>query len=48
MKKAQLIGVSIAGVAGLAAFMMMKGIVNKPAPTKEVQEIGRASCRERV
>ncbi len=37
MKKAQLIGVSIAGVAGLAAFMMMKGIVNKPAPTKEVQ-----------
>ncbi|MCB1519591.1 MAG: Flp pilus assembly protein CpaB [Hyphomicrobiaceae bacterium] len=36
MKKAQLIGVTIAGIAGLAAFVMMKGLVNKPQPTKQV------------
>lgn len=35
MKKAQLIGIAIAGVAGLAAFVMMKGLVNKPQPAKE-------------
>ncbi|MGD9783079.1 MAG: Flp pilus assembly protein CpaB [Hyphomicrobiaceae bacterium] len=34
MKKAQIIGISIAGVAGIAAFMLMKGLVNKPQPTK--------------
>ncbi len=38
MKKAQLIGISIAGVFGLAAFVMMKGLVNKPAPTKVVEK----------
>lgn len=37
MKKSQLIGITVAGVAGLAAFVMMKGLVNKPAPTKTVQ-----------
>jgi len=35
MKKAQLIGIAIAGVAGLGAFVMMKALVNKPAPAKE-------------
>lgn len=38
MKKSQLIGISIAGVFGLAAFVMMKGMVNKPAPTKVVEK----------
>ncbi len=39
MKKSQLIGIAIAGVAGLAAFVLMKGIVNKPPPApKEVQK----------
>ncbi len=36
MKRAQLIGLSVAGVAGLMAFMTMKGIVNKPQPQKQV------------
>ena len=36
MKKAQLIGLSVAGVAGLMAFVMMKGIINKPQPQKQV------------
>lgn len=30
MKKAQLIGIAIAGVCGLGAFWLMKGILNKP------------------
>ena len=30
MKRAQLIGISIALVAGILAFVMMRGIVNKP------------------
>lgn len=39
MKKSQLIGIGIAGVAGLAAFVLMKGMVNKPPPApKEVQQ----------
>lgn len=39
MKKSQLIGIGIAGVAGLAAFVLMKGMVNKPPPQpKEVQK----------
>ena len=39
MKKSQLIGIGIAGIAGIAAFVLMKGMVNKP-PTqpKEVQK----------
>ena len=32
MKKSQLIGISVAGLAGLAAFVVMKGMVNKPPP----------------
>jgi pilus assembly protein CpaB len=39
MKKSQLIGIGIAGVAGIAAFVLMKGMVNKPPPQpKEVQK----------
>lgn len=39
MKKSQLIGIGIAGVAGLAAFVLMKGMVNKPPPApKEIQK----------
>lgn len=38
MKKAQLIGIGIAGIAGIAAFFLMKGLVNKPAPTKIVKQ----------
>lgn len=38
MKKAQLIGISIAGVFGLATFVLMKGFVNKPAPAKVVEK----------
>lgn len=34
MKKAQLIGISVAGVAGLLAFFVMKGIVNKAPKVK--------------
>lgn len=36
MKRAQIIGLSVAGVAGVLAFVMMKGIVNKPQPQKQV------------
>lgn len=36
MKRAQLIGLSIAGVAGLLAFVMTKGLVNKPQQQKQV------------
>lgn len=36
MKRAQLIGLSVAGVAGLMAFVMTKGLVNKPQPQKQV------------
>ncbi|MFM9943403.1 MAG: Flp pilus assembly protein CpaB [Hyphomicrobiaceae bacterium] len=35
MKKAQLIGIAIAGVCGLGAFWLMKGILNKPRVQKE-------------
>ncbi|MDX2259735.1 MAG: Flp pilus assembly protein CpaB [Hyphomicrobiaceae bacterium] len=34
MKKAQLIGLAVAGIAGFAAFVMMKGIVNQKPTTK--------------
>lgn len=37
MKRAQLIGIGVAGVAGLLAFVMMKGIVNKPQIEKKVE-----------
>ena len=37
MKRAQIIGISIAGVAGVMAFVMMKGIVNKPQVEKKVE-----------
>jgi pilus assembly protein CpaB len=36
MKRAQVIGISIAGTAGVLAFVLMKGIVNKPQPQKQV------------
>lgn len=39
MKKSQLIGIAIAGFAGLAAFVLMKAVVNKPQQIpKEVQK----------
>ncbi len=39
MKKSQLIGIGIAGIAGIAAFVLMKGMVNKPPPEpKNVQK----------
>jgi pilus assembly protein CpaB len=34
MKRAQIIGIAVAGVCGLASFFLMKSIVNKP---REVQ-----------
>jgi len=37
MKRAQLIGLSIAGIAGVAAFALMKGIVNQPTTAKTVE-----------
>lgn len=37
MKRAQIIGISIAGVAGVVAFMIMKGIVSKPQVEKKVE-----------
>lgn len=40
MKKSQLIGIGIAGVAGLAAFVLMKGMVNKPPSVP--QEVKKA------
>lgn len=39
MKRAQLIGISIAGTAGMLAFVLMKGIVNKPAPVAKKVEV---------
>jgi pilus assembly protein CpaB len=36
MKRAQLIGLSVAGVAGLMAFAVTKSFVNKPQPQKQV------------
>ena len=35
MKRAQLIGIAIAGVCGLGSFWLMKGILNKPRETKQ-------------
>lgn len=37
MKKAQLIGVSVAGVAGVLAFILMRGAVNQPQVEKLVE-----------
>ncbi len=37
MKRAQLIGMSVAGLAGLLAFIMMKSIVNRPAQESKVE-----------
>jgi pilus assembly protein CpaB len=39
MKRAQLIGISVAGVAGLGAFILMKGIVNKPPPPAQTKVV---------
>lgn len=38
MKKTQVIGIAIAAVCGLGAFVGMKSLVNKPAPTKIVTQ----------
>ena len=38
MKKSQLIGFGIAGVAAVAAFILVKGIVNKPPPPPQIEE----------
>ncbi|MDX2307693.1 MAG: Flp pilus assembly protein CpaB [Hyphomicrobium sp.] len=37
MKRAQLIGISIAGVSALLAFVMVKGMLNKPQVEKKVE-----------
>jgi pilus assembly protein CpaB len=37
MKRAQLIGISIAGVSALLAFVMVKGVLNKPKEEKRVE-----------
>ena len=37
MKRAQVIGISVAGAAGVMAFVLMKGIVNKPQAEKKVE-----------
>ena len=39
MRRVQIIGIAIAAIAGIAAFVMMRGIVNRPVETKtkEVQ-----------
>jgi pilus assembly protein CpaB len=37
MKRAQLTGIAIAGSAGLLAFIMVKGLVNKPQVEKTVE-----------
>ncbi len=34
MKRVQIIGIAIAAVAGIAAFVMMRGLINKPQETK--------------
>ncbi len=38
MKKAQLIGISIAGIAGVTAFFLLQGLVNKPVEV-QTQEV---------
>lgn len=38
MKKSQLIGFGVAGFAALAAFVLVKGIVNKPPPPPKIEE----------
>lgn len=37
MKRAQLIGIAVAGVAGLGAFVMVKGMVSRPVKTEKVE-----------
>jgi pilus assembly protein CpaB len=37
MKRAQLIGIGVAGTAGLLAFVMMQGLVDKPQVEKKVE-----------
>ncbi|MGQ0674166.1 MAG: Flp pilus assembly protein CpaB [Hyphomicrobium sp.] len=37
MKRAQLIGIAVAGVAGVLAFVMVQGLVNKPQVEKKVE-----------
>ena len=37
MKRAQLIGISIAGVSALMAFVMVKSMLNKPKEEKRVE-----------
>lgn len=37
MKRAQLVGISIAGVSALLAFVMVKGVLNKPKEEKRVE-----------
>lgn len=37
MKRAQIIGISVAGVTGLLAFVLMNGLMNKKASVKEVK-----------
>jgi len=39
MKRAQLLGIGIAGVAGLAAFIGMKALVNRPPPVVQQKEV---------
>ena len=37
MKRAQIIGIAVAGVAGVLAFVMVKGIVSRPQLEKKVE-----------
>ncbi len=37
MKRAQLIGIAVAGVAGIGAFVMVKGMISKPQIEKKVE-----------
>jgi pilus assembly protein CpaB len=37
MKRAQLIGIAVAGVAGIGAFVMVKGMVSKPVKTEKIE-----------
>lgn len=39
MKRPQIIGIGVAGIAGLLAFVMMQGFVNQPPPEPETVEI---------
>ncbi|MDX2287362.1 MAG: Flp pilus assembly protein CpaB [Hyphomicrobiaceae bacterium] len=43
MKKAQVIGLTVAAVAGLGAFVMMKGVVNQKPQTKTQQVVVNAT-----